>query len=526
MKDLKYYQKIIQDKRKQTDFRVFLMEIVSWHPFILNKNKDLISRFPKSDRVQICSKEKFVENRDSLTKHGRKYDFSQDFFQNFSSLFQSTPLPNMFHYRENENSDFTDTAVDSKNTYLSNSVVLYSQNVLYSFMVRWECDTILNSVYVSSNSENIYFSRWVLQSYKVFYSAFINNSNNVWFCSNVTGCSECILCENIENMSYCISNKQYSKEQYLIEKQKILAQKDNFPKFYSQLAQHGVNHNSTNVSWNYVIDSENVVEGHYVSNTKDASNVMFVGAKAWNKDLADVFIVGGSWRSDNYWVQSTGWSDAIYCSACIGYSNTIFYSYFLEWCSYCIWCVWLQNKSYCILNTQYSKEDWEILADKIFAQMEQDNELGNFFPADMNPFYFNDTMAEMLGDFSRDEVEAKWYMWRDEEIKIDIPEWSEVIYANPDMVGNEYFHSKNTGDHNFLNKTRNENIRSLQDFQWYDENNNWKIDPEILNKVIVDEKWDYYRIVQMEYDFLVKHGLPVPEMHWMDRIKLNFWINN
>jgi hypothetical protein len=40
----------------------------------------------------------------------------------------------------------------------------------------------------------------------------------------------------------------------------------------------------------------------------------------------------------------------------------------------------LKNKSFCILNKQYSKEEWYELADKIFAFMEKDGILGGFFP--------------------------------------------------------------------------------------------------------------------------------------------------
>jgi len=49
---------------------------------------------------------------------------------------------------------------------------------------------------------------------------------------------------------------------------------------------------------------------------------------------------------------------------------------------------------------------------------------------------------------------------RDEEIKVDIPAGSEVV-----------------------------KVSELNNFQWFDSNWDWKIDPEILKKVIVDEKW-------------------------------------
>lgn len=55
--------------------------------------------------------------------------------------------------------------------------------------------------------------------------------------------------------------------------------------------------------------------------------------------------------------------------------------------------------------------------------MNQDGTLGDFFPGKINPFYFNDTMAYLIDDsFSREEVEKDGYLWRDDAIRIDIPE--------------------------------------------------------------------------------------------------------
>ena len=125
--------------------------------------------------------------------------------------------------------------------------------------------------------------------------------------------------------------------------------------------------------------------------------------------------------------------------------------------------------------------------------MEQDWTLWDFFPWSLNPFYFNDTIAWLIGWFTKEEVEKKWYMWRDKEIKVDIPELSEIVLT-----------------------------KELHKFQWFDENGNWSINPDIMKKVIKDEKWNIYKIVKMEYDFLVKYWLPIPEIHWMDRIKLGF----
>ena len=85
-----------------------------------------------------------------------------------------------------------------------------------------------------------------------------------------------------------------------------------------------------------------------------------------------------------------------------------FYSYFLNDCSFCFGCIGLKNKSYCILNKQYTKEERYEKVDEIFSQMDADGTLGEFFPATMNPFYFNDTAAYLIDPtFTKEEVTAK-----------------------------------------------------------------------------------------------------------------------
>lgn len=46
----------------------------------------------------------------------------------------------------------------------------------------------------------------------------------------------------------------------------------------------------------------------------------------------------------------------------------------------------------------------------------------------MNPLYFNDTAAYLIDDsFTKEEVEAQGYLWRDEPIRVDISQSAEVI---------------------------------------------------------------------------------------------------
>ncbi|MDD5770397.1 MAG: hypothetical protein PHE25_05500 [Candidatus Gracilibacteria bacterium] len=492
MQDIKIWEEKIKEKRKKTSFHKFFKEICSWSTSTFHRNEKYISRYPSTNRSpKLVSNKEFNENRDELTNYGFDFNENKTFFQNFEELFKKVPISPTISQMAGENTDFSDTIVASSNSYLSNIVVEDCKNIFYSFQVINHSEDVFNSVRVIETSNVIYFSSIIYNSFKIFYSKNIIGSNNIWFSNALQGCSECIFCDNLENKSYCIKNKQYEKNEYLKEKQEILKDKNNFLKYYKEIKDIGKNIGSTNSIGRYIIKSENVENGFIVSNTRNGRNVVFVGIGENFYDLFDC----GMEAKDFYGVCGGGtYSNNVYCSTQIETCSKMYYSFYCNNCSFCLGCIGLKNKSFCILNKQYSKEEWYELANKIFSQMDKDGILGDFFPGELNPFYFNDTMAYLIDDsFTKEEVEKEGYMWRDEKIKVDIPENAEIV-----------------------------EMKNLSSFQGFDSNGNWFINPEIMKKVIQDENGNIYKIVPMEYEFLMKHGLPLPEIHWLDRIKLGF----
>jgi hypothetical protein len=141
--------------------------------------------------------------------------------------------------------------------------------------------------------------------------------------------------------------------------------------------------------------------------------------------------------------------------------------------------------------------------------MDADGTLGQFFPATMNPFYFNDTAAYLIDpSFTKEEVTAKWYLRRDEPIKVDIPAGVQTVKTS-ELDQYEWRRDVQTG------RVGTQFVASSER----------RIDPEIMKKVILDEQGNAYRIIPMEYEFLMKHGLPLPRKHWLERMKENFRIS-
>ena len=97
---------------------------------------------------------------------------------------------------------------------------------------------------------------------------------------------------------------------------------------------------------------------------------------------------------------------------------------------------------------------------------------------------------------------------------MDIPDWMEVVEVSE--LG-EYEGWENSPRPSGTPLTEG-GITSIAN----DTNSERHIDPAILKKVIRDEEGNVYRVIKMEYDFLLKHGLPLPRKHWLERLKGHF----
>jgi hypothetical protein len=428
--NLSYRQEKIQAKRKQTPWRDFVMDFASRYPFAFYKNNNLISKYhPNNWRVQQIVTSLVYETKRNDGYNQSSISVTNDFFVNLEDLLFSQVHEWLKQFPNCENSDYVDIVFGSKNVYLS-SCVLESENVAYSVQVKNKSANVYNSMLVYDACNNIFSSRSIVKSYNIFYSSTIQNSSDLWFCVNMIGCRECLLCEWLENKTYCIRNRQYSKEEYELQKKYLLSQKDKFISTYNDILQRRWMN-----TWDTITGASNIMcfdieQWYYNYAVKDGRNVCFSGDGNTMAHIMDAFSTGCLQCNNLYAVMGVGYNaNHIYCciETAVNVSNC-YYCYYLESSSFCFWCVWLKNKSYCILNKQYTKEERYAKVDEIFQKMEEDWQLWEFFPATMNPFYFNDTAAYLIdSSFTKEEVTAKWSLWRDEPIRVDIPEWAKVV---------------------------------------------------------------------------------------------------
>lgn len=75
----------------------------------------------------------------------------------------------------------------------------------------------------------------------------------------------------------------------------------------------------------------------------------------------------------------------------------------------------MHGAKYCILNKQYSKEEYEILVPKIIEHLQKNGEWGEFFSSEISPHGYNKSSAQMYFPLKREEALAKKLPWDDYE---------------------------------------------------------------------------------------------------------------
>jgi hypothetical protein len=114
------------------------------------------------------------------------------------------------------------------------------------------------------------------------------------------------------------------------------------------------------------------------------------------------------------------------------FNREVLYSSLCFRCKNCFGCIGLKHKQYCVLNKQYSKKEYEKLVPTIIERMRKDKEWGEFFPAGISLFGYNETMAEEHFPLSKEDVIARRWRWHQADDPKD--QYLGPPYEIPDVI--------------------------------------------------------------------------------------------
>jgi hypothetical protein len=449
---------------------------------------DHISIYHPSAQVQSYDKDFWWSDKWDPCGYGRDYDFSKPFFQQFKELLERVPHVSFFDSKS-VNARFCNFTVEMKNCYLV-TATWASEDSMYSNRL-FHCKFTHDS-YICFQTEFCYENVYCSDSSRLFFSRESESCLDSYFLYDCRNCSNCILSTNLRNKSYCIENTQYTKEEYFKKKNElglntrsgIEKLKIKFEEMWREaLHKHLKLVNTSNVLGDHVTNSKN---SYYVFDFKnDAENVKY--AHWGSGGLKDSYDVGpgcGDKSELNYEGVSTGvQNNRVFLSVTIWYSRDIWYSYMVSNSNNCFGCAEMDKKQYCILNKQYTKEEYEDILPKIVQHMKDmpyvddqgiSYKFGEFFPSQISPFAYNETIAQDYHPIDSKVAKSSGYLWR---------EYSSGSYQT--------------------------NIKGSELPQTIQE-----VDDSILEQVIECEITKKpFKILEQELNFYRRFNLPLPSVH-------------
>ncbi|MEK7218179.1 MAG: hypothetical protein AAB728_01800 [Patescibacteria group bacterium] len=421
---------------------------------------------------------------------GRPFDASILFSQQVAALMRDTPQISLLNVNS-QNSAYTHNATYNKDCYML-FCGSFNEECLHCYWIQNSTSCVdCTSV---RHSEQCYECNECFRCYDLKYSWNCSNCQSGWYLASCTGCTNCVGCAGLRNASYCWLNEQLTKDEYerrlrdflvhpsrradIARAQEVLYRRSPHPWSHQRMTE--------DCTGDFIYESQRCDNCFNARQSQDCRYCQFIADVKESRDVtffglpSELLYEINNFGLNSYHCLFSSW----------GYGNRdVYYCHNAHYCSSCFGCVNIHHKAYCILNKQYTKEEYERLVPKIIEKMRADGEYGEFFPVTMSPFAYNETVAQEYFPMTKDEVEKRGWKWREETD--DVPKVSKVIPAAklPD---------------------------SIDDIP--DDILHWAIECAITKRP--------FKIIKQELEFYRKMRLPVPRLHPDERHRKRMALRN
>ena len=439
--------------------------------------KTIITVLPESVPFPIYERSEFISDAWDSLVYGKDYDEKRSFMEQLLELQAKVPHPHQCGIK-NLNCDWTDDVWESKDAYLTRSA-LHLESIIYGYRIL-NCKNSVDLTF-SFDLERSYDCLNCFKSYNLKYSFNSRDCMDSYFLYDCRNCQNCFMCWNLRNQKYCILNQPYSKEEYekKLKEYSLKSRKavEELKKEFWQHLQNDATHRQ-----HYNVQAMNST-GNFLENDKNCYECYF----AEESENSRYYLRGYRVKET---IDSVGCLEAEKCALCVMdqirpynnlcclYTTLCRYSAYLdncEECEYCFGCVGMRKKKYCILNQQYTKEEYENLVEKIKADMKSRGEWGKFWPLSSAYSGYNLSLAQMQFPMTKEEAlkfGAKWEETAE-------PRYENIINGDdlPDTIAEV-----------------SDNI--------------------IKQRILCPETKLSYNITKDELQFYREHGIPLPNRHF------------
>lgn len=374
---------------------------------------------------------------------GQDYDDEEDFFQQFAALQTKVPRPAIVSY-QSENSDYTNCVSCNKDCYLIFSSD-FNRDCLYS---RWlqHCSDCMDSYYLY-RSELCYNCVYSQNLYHCLWAHYASTCNDCLFVYDCRNCQDCFMSHGLRNQKYVFRNKQLSKEQYEqkmneilpFDRSKLTSLTEEFNKMIASARKPFTffgRADSDIEKSNFITDGEQLYNCRITHTNQKMSHCSNL---VESKICCDIDY-GGKCELNYNCLEAFPYP---YYSVASGFcygGDHVEYSQHCMNCSEVFGCIGLRRKKFCILNKQYSEEQYFELKHKIINAMRAEGEYGQFFPIWLSTFAYNQTNAQDEYPLTVDQAKGAGIPWKDDVVLTQkhAVVSGDVSGVSNDVVGNVF----------------------------------------------------------------------------------------
>ncbi len=456
--------------------------------------KRIITEQPPENPCTIYCRECWQGDRWDPCDFGRGMDFSRSFFDQFQEMRLACPVQNLLSEGTNVNSDYIHYAGFAKNCYLIMHAD-FCEDCYYGY--GFKRNRSCADGFYNLQCELCYDCVDVHGCYDLKSCQDCRNCNTGAFLRDCIGCKNCFLCVGLRNKEYFFENKQLTKEEYeatidAIDLGSHVQYEAQRPRLKALELLHTFRqlqtYNVENCSGDHLANCKNTHSSFDCEDVEDGKFLYQVVTGA--KNDYDIYQYGLNLQ-ESYECSIAGndtyhalFSHNVHVSC-----NDVTYCWRVQSCKFCFGCANMHHKQYCILNKQYTKEEYEQLVPKIIAHMKKSGEWGELFPVAHSPFGYNKTSAQQYYLLTRERAIAKGWKWDDMQEQPSVADRTIRADQVPD------------------------NIDDVPD-----DILQWAIVCEVTGKP--------FKIIAQELKFYRQQRLPIPRRNWIQRHKDRFLRRN
>ncbi|TSC80472.1 MAG: Uncharacterized protein G01um101425_126 [Candidatus Peregrinibacteria bacterium Gr01-1014_25] len=383
--------------------------------------KQIVSMYAPDKPYTVYDQDEWWSDQWDERSYGRPFDFSRTFAEQFADL--NNVVPHMSLFTTNaENSYYTNHSLNARNTYLIAGATDIEDSLYGRFVIS--CSNVVDAL-------SLYSCQWSYESvacqgcYECFYALYSYNCSNCLMVEDCQNCKNCCLCFGLKGQEYCFLNERLGKEEYEermkqltpLTQEHVRLMRAKFQDLKKTLP-HRASYvfGSEGCTGDMIFNSKNCHDAFDCTGCEDCAHISNTPKGFMSQDANYTAPAGVRFC---YNVNSTVGGERCMGTFLSWYGSDVYYSRECHHCTDVFGCSGMKRKQHCILNAQYSKEEYEVLVPKIIEHMRKTGEWGAYPDPCLSTMGYNETLAQEYFPMERDDVLRRQWKWYDGQAKED-----------------------------------------------------------------------------------------------------------